>query len=97
MLPFVPYTHHWIGHPDCPNAAGVFVSISSLPRGEAVDLGVQWKLLVGAIASACTSAAEAVDLLIGMSHPRSMTYLIADRVSACAVEATPRGTVVWDR
>ncbi|HAA74033.1 TPA: hypothetical protein DCE37_02795 [Candidatus Latescibacteria bacterium] len=96
LLPFVSYTHHWIGHPDCLNAAGMFVAISSLPRGEAVDPGVQWNLLVGAIASSCTSAAEAVDLLTGGSHQRSITYLIADRVSACAVEATSRGTVVRD-
>jgi hypothetical protein len=91
---FVSYTHHWIGHPDCLNEAGVFVAISSLPAAEATDPGVQWNILVDAIASACESVSEAVALLSGVRHLRSITYLVADEHTAVAVEATPDSVTV---
>jgi hypothetical protein len=93
-FPFVSYTHHWIGHPDCLNSQGLFVAISSLPRSEAKQPGIQWNLLVDAIAMTCSSVDEAVDLLTTWPHLRSITYLVADRKSAAAVEATDSDTVV---
>jgi predicted choloylglycine hydrolase len=93
-LSFVSYTHHWIGHPDCLNEAGVFVAISSLPAVEPVGPGVQWNILVDAIASACQSVSEAVTLLCEVSHLRSITYLVVDQNTAAAVEASPDGVSV---
>lgn len=93
-LSFVSYTHHWIGHPDCLNEAGVFIAISSLPAVEATQPGIQWNLLVDTIAMTCRSVKEGVDLLTGVSHLRSMTYLLADGSDAAAVEASSAGTTV---
>ncbi len=87
-LSFVSYTHHWIGHPDCLNEAGLFVAISSLPAAEASHPGIQWNLLVDAIAMSCRSVEEAVVLLEKANHLRSITYLLADDSDAAAVEAT---------
>lgn len=93
-LPFVSYTHHWAGHPDCLNAAGLFIAISSLPKREAVEPGVQWNLLVDAMGMSCATVEEAVDLLTRVRHLRAITYLLADPTTAAAVEGGPYGTTV---
>ena len=93
-LPFVSYTHHWIGHPDCLNQAGLFVAISSLPAYTADRPGIQWNLLVDAIAMTCRTVQEAVELLSSVEHLRAMTYLLADASDAAAVDATAEGVVV---
>ena len=93
-LKFVSYTHHWIGHPDCLNEAGLFVAISSLPAIETSQPGVQWNILVDAVASTCRTVSEAVALLSRVKHLRAITYLIADADDASAVEAGPKGIKV---
>jgi hypothetical protein len=93
-LKFVSYTHHWIGHPDCLNEAGLFVAISSLPAIETREPGVQWNILVDAVASTCRTVSEAVALLSRVNHLRSITYLVADPYDAAAVEAGPQGVHV---
>jgi hypothetical protein len=93
-LKFVSYTHHWIGHPDCLNEAGLFIAISSLPAIETCEPGVQWNILVDAMASSCRTVSEAVALLSGVRHLRAITYLIADADDAAAVEASPKGVHV---
>ena len=92
--PFVSYTHHWVGHPDCLNASGLFVAISSLPAEEAPKPGVQWNLFVDSIAMTCDTVGQAVALLTAYPHLRAITYLLADATSAAAVEATPSGVRV---
>lgn len=93
-LAFVSYTHHWVGHPDCLNEAGLFVAISSLPAEPPQGPGVQWNLLVDTVATRCATVEEAVSTLTGVTHLRSITYLLADPRTAAAVEATPRGVTV---
>ena len=93
-LPFVSYTHHWVGHPDCLNDAGLFIAISSLPRMDVGRPGIQWNLLVDTMAMTCATVAEAIDLLTNVVHLRAMTYLLADRTTAAAVEASDSGTVI---
>lgn len=76
------------------NEAGLFVAISSLPALEATKPGLQWNILVDAIASTCRSVSDAVSLLRGVNHLRAITYLLADQNTAAAVEASPEGVRV---
>lgn len=90
VTPFISYSHHWAGHPDCLNEKGLCVIISSLPRREPAEPGLQWNLLVDTIAETCSSVEEAEQVLTSVYHLRSMAYLITDSYGrAVVVEAKP--------
>ena len=86
----IGYTHHWAGCPDALNEHGLYVAIASLPAEPVRSAGVQWSILVDALAEGCATVEEAVAVCARARHLRPMSYLLADAGGGAAiVEATP--------
>ena len=90
----VGYTHHWGGLCDAMNEHGVTICIASLPPTGRTAPGLQWHIVVDLVMTRSTSVAEAVDLLVGIPHVRSLSYLVVDATDARLVEAGPDGSTV---
>lgn len=88
--PTLSYTHHWAGSTDVLNASGLCVTMASLPPRTPVRPGLQWNLVIGIMMDRCRDVREALAFIEGVSHIRSMSYLLVDASGdAAVVEATP--------
>jgi len=90
------YTHHWGGMCDVMNDRGVVVCIASLPPDGPMRPGLQWHIVVDLVATQCVNARDAADLIVGVPHVRSLSYLVADDTDAYLVEASSSAVTVHE-
>jgi len=88
-LAFTSVTHHWCGHTDAMNEAGLCLFVSSLPQRAPERAGVPWHVLADAVLSTCRTPAEGTRLLLDAQHSRPFSYMLASgEEEATVVQAT---------
>jgi predicted choloylglycine hydrolase len=88
------YTHHWSGLCDGMNESGLTILIAALHDGSQPRPGFQWHIAVDMVLSRATNVEQAMDLLRGVPHVRSMSYLIADTYGTVLVQVSDGVTFV---
>jgi len=84
----------WVGREDGLNEAGLFVGQAAF-FGPGLQPGITFWFVVRMVLDRCATVQEGLDLIAGLPHAASWTYLLADASgSAAVVEPTAEGVAV---